>query len=134
MAFVQDFKTFIAKGNVVDLAVGVVIGAAFGKVVTALVEGAIMPLVSYLLPSGEWQKLMIGKIEIGKILAAGVDFLLLALVVFAVFVKGFGMLMRRSEANAAVSNKKCPECLESIPLAARRCKACSSEQPEMVKA
>src|SRR5258706_14194553 len=55
MAFIDDFKKFAFKGNVVDLAVGVVIGAAFGKIVTALVSDLVMPLVSMILPSGDWR-------------------------------------------------------------------------------
>ena len=129
MSLVQEFKAFVAKGNVVDLAVAVVIGQAFGKIVNAAVEGLIMPLVSYVLPSGNWQTLTLGKLQVGKLLGAGLDFVLIALVVFLVFVKGLGTLMRRrEEAHTAVSSKTCPRCLETIPSAATRCKFCTSDQ------
>jgi large conductance mechanosensitive channel len=126
MSLMQEFKGFISKGNVVDLAVAVVIGQAFSKIVSAAVEGLIMPLVSYVLPSGNWQTLALGKLQVGRLLGAGLDFALISLVVFLVFVKGLGSLMRRrEEAQAAVSSKTCPQCLETVPKAATRCRACT---------
>lgn len=128
MSLAKEFKTFIAKGNVVDLAVAVVIGTAFSKIVSALVEGLIMPLVGYVVPSGDWKTLMLGKLEVGKVLGAGLDFVLIALVVFLIFVKGLGRVMRREEeAKVAVSSKTCPRCQESVPTAATRCKFCTSD-------
>lgn len=127
MSFIKDFKAFIAKGNVVDLAVAVVIGQAFSRIVTALVEGLIMPLVAYALPTGDWQTLSLGKLQVGKLLGAGLDFVLIALVVFLVFVKGLGAILRRQEeASNAVTTKECPHCLEPVPRAATRCKHCTS--------
>ena len=124
----KEFKAFVTRGNVVELAVAVVIGQAFGKIVNAAVEGLIMPMVSYVLPSGNWQTLTLGKLQVGKLLGAGLDFLLIALVVFLVFVKGLEKLMRRKEAAPAVETKLCPRCLEAIPAAATRCKFCTSDQ------
>lgn len=127
MSLHKEFKAFIAKGNVVDLAVAVVVGQAFGKIVTASVEGLIMPLVGYVLPAGDWQAFTLGKLQVGKLLGAGLDFVLIALVVFLVFVKGLGSVMKRQEeAQAAVSTKTCPHCLESVPMAATRCRCCTS--------
>lgn len=127
MSLLNEFKAFVAKGNVVDLAVAVVVGQAFSKIVTAAVEGLIMPLVAYILPSGDWQTLTLGKLQVGKLMGAGLDFVLIALVVFLVFVKGLGSLMKRQEeASAAVSTKTCPHCLESVPKAATRCRCCTS--------
>lgn len=123
----SDFKDFIAKGNVLDLAVAVVIGGAFGKIVTALVGGLVMPLVGYVLPKGDWQAWAVGKFQIGPVLGAAVDFLLIALVVFLVFVKGFGSLKKKEEAAAAPETKTCPACLEEVPKAATRCKHCTSQ-------
>ncbi|MBP1628792.1 MAG: mscL [Holophagaceae bacterium] len=131
MSFKDDFKAFIMKGNVVDLAIAVVIGGAFGKIVTAFVSGIVMPMVSYVLPKGDWQAWTLGKLEIGKVLGAAVDFFIIALVVFLVLVKGINALthLRKKEElpPEAPTTKECPYCLEQIPLAARKCKHCTSE-------
>jgi len=130
MSFKDDFKAFIMKGNVVDLAIAVVIGGAFGKIVTAFVGGIIMPLVSYVLPKGDWQVWTLGKFEIGKVLGAGVDFIIIALVVFLVLVKGLNALAslkKKDDLPELPTTKECPYCLEQIPLAARKCKHCTSE-------
>lgn len=127
MSIFQEFKTFVAKGNVVDLAVAVVLGGAFGKIVTAIVSGLIMPLVGYVMPQGDWQKFTAGPFQVGQMLAAVIDFLLIALVVFLVFVKGLGRFMKRPETAPAPLTKTCPECLESVPAAASRCKFCTSK-------
>ncbi len=126
MSTSSDFRDFIAKGNVLDLAVAVVIGGAFGKIVTALVSGIVMPLVSYALPKGDWQTWAFGKFQVGPVLGALVDFVLIALVVFLVFVKGFGSLNKKEEPIAAPETKTCPACLETVPKAATRCKHCTS--------
>jgi len=128
MAFKDEFKAFIMKGNVVDLAVAVVIGGAFGKIVSAFVDGLVMPLVSYVLPKGDWQAFMVGKFAIGKVLGATVDFVIIALVIFLVLVKGIGAMSRKKEEEApAPTTKECPACLEQVALAAKRCKHCTSE-------
>lgn len=127
MPVFQEFKTFVSKGNVVDLAVAVVMGGAFGKIVTALVSGLVMPLVGYVMPQGDWQKFTVGPFQIGQLLAAVIDFLLIALVVFLVFVKGLGRVIRKPEAAPTPATKTCPECLETIPEAATRCKFCTTK-------
>jgi len=129
MSVKDEFKAFIMKGNVVDLAIAVVIGGAFGKIVSAFVSGVVMPLVSYVLPKGDWQVWTLGKFEIGKVLAAGVDFIIIALVVFFVLVKGvsaLASLKKKEEIAEAPTTKECPYCLEQIPLAAKKCKHCTS--------
>jgi large conductance mechanosensitive channel len=128
MALKDEFKAFILKGNVVDLAVAVVIGGAFGKIVSAFVDGLVMPLVSYVLPKGDWQAWTIGKFAFGKVLGASVDFLVIAAVIFLVLVKGLGALARKKEETpAAPATKECPLCLEQVPLAAKRCKHCTGD-------
>lgn len=129
MSIKDEFKTFIMKGNVVDLAIAVVIGGAFGKIVSAFVEGLVMPLVGYVLPKGDWQAWALGKFQIGKVLGATVDFLVIALVVFLVLVKGLSVLSRKKEEEtpAAPATKDCPQCLEPVLAAAKRCKHCTSE-------
>lgn len=126
MSLSSDFKDFIAKGNVIDLAVAVVIGGAFGKIVTALVEGIIMPLVGLAVPGGDWRMLLAGPFKLGSVLGAVVDFVLIALVVFLVFVKGLGSLKKKEEPAAAPDTKTCPACLETVAAAATRCKHCTS--------
>jgi large conductance mechanosensitive channel len=80
----SDFKAFAFKGNVVDLAVAVVIGAAFGKIVGALVDGVIMPLVGKVMPGGDYVSWAPGGIKVGIVIGAVIDFLIVAAVLFAV--------------------------------------------------
>jgi large conductance mechanosensitive channel len=126
MALLKEFKAFALKGNVIDLAVAVVIGAAFTKIVNAIVSEIIMPLVGKVMPSGGWAGYTIGGIRIGVVFNEILQFLIVAMVLFLVVVKFMGALKRKEE--AAPSTKKCAECLEDIPIAARRCKACTSPQ------
>lgn len=138
MSFLSDFKTFAFKGNMVDLAVGVVIGAAFGKIVTALVQDAIMPVVSLLLPSGNWREsgFIIRHaadakdnviLKYGDLAGNILDFLIVAFVLFIVV----GKLVKGTEARFAkpteAVTKECPFCCEAIPIKAKRCKACTSD-------
>jgi large conductance mechanosensitive channel len=127
MALIKEFKAFINKGNVVDLAVAVVIGAAFGKIVAAMVSDLVMPLVNAVIPHGDWRSWEVTPLHfrVGSFLGAVVDFLVVAFVVFLVMIKLLGALQRR-RADATPTTKTCPECLEVVPAAARRCKACTS--------
>jgi len=129
MSLIHEFKAFVAKGNVVDLAVAVVVGGAFGEIVKAFVSGIVMPLVSYVLPSNMvWEQWTLGKLRIGVVLGATLNFLIIAGVVFLFLVKLVGTLMKKKEEEpAAPTTKPCPECLETIPLAAKRCKYCTSQ-------
>jgi large conductance mechanosensitive channel len=129
MSLVQEFKAFVAKGNVVDLAVAVVVGGAFSKIVGAFVDGLVMPLVTYVLPANiKWEEWTLGKLRVGTVLGATFNFLIIAAVVFLILVKLVGNLMKRKDgASAAVTDKTCPRCLESVPKAATRCKFCTSE-------
>ena len=130
MSIIDEFKAFALKGNVVDLAVAVIIGGAFGKIITALVGDIIMPIVGGLLPGkGEWREITVTplQIKVGDFTGAVVDFVIIAAVLFLVMVKLMGALHLSSSAGPAT--KVCPECLETIPLGAKRCKACTSVQP-----
>lgn len=129
MSIVDEFKAFALKGNVIDLAVAVVVGGAFGKIVTALVADLIMPLIGAILPGqDEWRAFTVTPlhIKIGDFLGAVVDFTLISAVLFLVLVKLLGSVSKKP---AAPTTKVCPECLETIPLGAKRCKACTSLQP-----
>jgi large conductance mechanosensitive channel len=127
MSLVKEFRDFAAKGNVIDLAVAVVIGQAFGKIVSALVADLFMPLVGAVLPGGDWREFTVTplNLKIGSVLGATLDFLVVAAVLFLVTVKLMGAL-KKKDAPAAPTTKKCNECLEEIPLAAKRCRACTS--------
>jgi large conductance mechanosensitive channel len=124
MQFVKDFKAFALKGNVVDLAVAVVVGGAFGKIVTALVSDIIMPLVGKALPGQEWRTFEVSGLKLGDFIGSVVDFFIIAIVLFVVVVKMMGALRQP----ATATTKNCPECLETIPLQARKCRACASPQ------
>ncbi|WP_242355528.1 MULTISPECIES: large conductance mechanosensitive channel protein MscL [unclassified Anaeromyxobacter] len=127
--FAKEFREFLLKQNVVALAAGVVIGAAIGKVVSGIVELVVMPIVGLLLPGqNEWRqmKLEIGRgnaIGYGEVLGRLLEFGVIALVVFLV-LKAF---VRAPPPAAPSPTKACPQCLETIPAAARRCRACTSE-------
>lgn len=129
MSLKDEFKTFIMKGNVVDLAIAVVVGGAFGKIVTAFVDGIVMPLVTMVLPANiKWEEWVLGKFRIGSVLGATVNFLIIALVIFLVLIKFLGRFMKKEEAApAAPTTKECPACLEQVPLKATRCKYCTSQ-------
>lgn len=124
MAFVKEFKVFLARGNVIDLAVAVVLGTAFSAIVQAIVTGLIMPLVGEVLPGGDWRTWAPGGYALGSVLAATINFVIVALVVFVVVVKLMGAVFKK--APPPVTTKECTQCLEQIPLAAVRCRACTS--------
>jgi large conductance mechanosensitive channel len=124
MSWIQEFKAFALKGNAVDLAVGVVVGGAFGKIVSAIVEDLIMPLIGALLPGEAWREYTLTPLhfKVGHMLGAVLDFLIISAVLFLVVNKLMG-IMRSAEPPAT---KACPECLEKIPVAAKRCRACTA--------
>jgi large conductance mechanosensitive channel len=138
----KEFKEFIARGNVVDLAVAVVIGAAFGKIITSLVDGVIMPPIGLLLGKVDFSNLFIDLsgqapaslaeaqakglpvVAYGRLLNDIITFLIIAFVVFLI-IKAVNRL--RAEPPPPPNTKDCPYCLTAIPLAAKRCSACTSE-------
>ena len=132
MSFVQDFKAFALKGNVVDLAVAVVIGGAFGKIVTAFVNDLVMPLVNAMMPEGDWRKWEATSLhfKIGDLMGTLIDFVIVALVLFVVLVKFMGAVTKKpAVVEAAPTTRKCPDCLDEVPLAAKRCRSCTSMLP-----
>jgi large conductance mechanosensitive channel len=129
-----DFKSFLTKSNALALAIGVIIGAATGKVVSGIVDDLLMPVVSLVLPSGDWReakyvlrtvtdakgKVTESAIAYGHLIGMAIDFFFIALVVFLIakaFIK---------PPPPGPSTKNCPECLETIPAEAHKCKACGS--------
>ncbi len=103
LAMWNDFKTFAFKGNVLDLAVAVVLGTAFTAVVTSIVTGLIMPVVGELLPGGDWRTWTVWKFQLGGVLAASLNFLIVAFVLFILVSKLVKALDRRPPAVIAAT-------------------------------
>lgn len=121
----KEFKAFITRGNLVDLAVAFVLGVAFSAVVSSIVADTIMPIVAAIFGQPDFSKLKINigqsAIFYGKFLTALVTFLIVALVMFMI-VKAYNRL----KGPQATTTKDCPFCLSSVPLAASRCPECTS--------
>lgn len=134
--FFKEFKEFALKGNVMDLAIGMIIGAAFTAIVTSLVNDVIMPILS-LITGGylDFSNLVVSvnevSINFGTLLTAIVTFICIALVLFLLIklIKRVQNL-RKKEEEAAPTTKKCPFCQSEIPIEATRCPHCTSQLPE----
>ena len=148
--FLKEFKEFAVKGNVVDLAVAVVIGGAFGKIVTSLVNDIFMPIIGLItggknvsgmfavlgkLPEGvtevksleEAAELGVATLNYGQFIQTIIDFVLVALCIF-LFIKAINKMKKKEEAPAAEpTTKKCPFCQSEIDIKATRCPHCTSE-------
>ncbi len=124
----DEFKAFAFKGNMIELAVAVVIGKAFGDVIAALVATVIMPIVSYVpLAKGGYETWTIGNIQIGHFLAALVNFLIIAFAVFICVVKLSSMVVKKPAPVVGPPMKECPLCLSNIPAKARKCAHCTAD-------
>ncbi|MBI5126343.1 MAG: large conductance mechanosensitive channel protein MscL [Candidatus Taylorbacteria bacterium] len=129
---IKGFKEFVLRGNVIDLAVGVVIGAAFTAVVNALVKGLITPFIGAIVKVPDFSKLYFtindSQFLYGEFINSLVSFLLIAAVIyFFVVVPVNALLAKTKKTDQTVpTTKKCPECLSEIPLAATRCAHCTS--------
>lgn len=129
----KGFRQFLLRGNVVDLAVAVVMGGAFGAVVTALVKDLLTPLIAAIVGKPDFSALGFtingSQFPVGDFINALISFLLIASAVYFFIVvpmNAFMERMRRGEAPPDPTTKKCPECLTGVPIAARRCAACTS--------
>ena len=129
----KGFKQFILRGNVLDLAVAVVMGAAFGAVVTALVKDLLTPIIAAVVGSPDFSSISTNlngsKLLIGDFMNAVIAFLMLAVVVYFFVVLPVNSLMarlNRGEAPPDPTTRKCPECLSDVAIAARRCAFCTS--------
>jgi large conductance mechanosensitive channel len=134
----RNFKEFLLRGNVVDLAIAVVIGAAFGAVVTALVSDFITPLIAAIggQPDFSGLSFTINKSHFlyGHFINAVLSFVIIAAVVFFFVVVPLNALFERMQAKPTTpdpTSRKCPECLSEIPMAARRCAFCTAEVAPM---
>ena len=122
----QGFREFLLKQNAFALAIGVIIGAAMGRVVSGLVDDVLMPIIGLVMPGGDWRNaelVLSGKnaIKYGDLIGRLIDFIIVAAVVYALT-----KVFLEKEPPPAAPTRACPECLEPIPLAARKCRACGS--------
>ena len=146
-SLITEFKEFVSRGNVMDLAVGVIIGGAFGSIVTSLSDDVIMPAIYWIigLASGDkfinpetkeidfemmTKSLNVGTIKFGSFIAAIINFLIMAIIIFAL-VKAVNKLMtigkkKEEEAPAEPTTKECPFCFTEIPIKATKCPHCTS--------
>ncbi len=143
----KEFREFIARGNVIDLAVAIIIGVAFGKIVTSLVEGIIMPPIGMLLGKVDFSSLFIvldsskgvpvslvdAKEKATPIIAYGqflndvIGFLIIAFVIFIIIRQVNRLWSKQGEEAEGPTTKDCPHCLSTIPLKATRCAHCTSQ-------
>jgi large conductance mechanosensitive channel len=128
----DGFKKFILRGNVVDMSVGVVVGAAFGAVVTEMTKAFLTPLIALVVGKPDYSKLKFNLhgtvFPIGDFINACISFFLIAAAVYFFVVLPVNLLlarMHKAEKPADPTTKKCPECLSEIPLEARRCSHCT---------
>ena len=128
---IKGFRDFILRGNVVDLAVAVVIGAAFSSIVNSLVSDIINPLLAAIVKRPDFSSLVLnvngGHIKYGNFMNAVIQFVLVAAAVYFLVVIPVTRLLKKLNppAPAAPAAKTCPECLSEIPLAAKRCSHCT---------
>ncbi len=124
----KEFKDFALRGNVLDLAVGVIIGGAFGKIVASLVGDIIMPVIGLAMGGTNFADLAYGVVKYGAFIQAIVDFLVIAFVVFLI-VKAANSTQKPAPAPApaAPTTKECPHCLSTINIKATRCPNCTSQ-------
>ena len=142
--FVNDFKEFTLRGNVMDMAIGIVIGLAFGKIVTSLVSDIIMPPIGLLMGNLDFSNLFWNLsgasyhsldaavaagapiIKYGMFINTIIDFVIVALVVFFI-IRLMSNLKRREKKPAEINTRECPYCISSIPVKATRCPNCTSQ-------
>jgi len=129
----KGFKQFLLRGNVIDLAVAVIIAAAFGAVVTALVKDLLTPLIAAIVQVPDFSSIAFtingSKFAIGDFVNALISFLLIAFAVYAFVIVPVNALVARANRGAAPPDptiRQCPECLSDVPIAAKRCRFCAS--------
>jgi large conductance mechanosensitive channel len=141
----KDFKEFAMRGNVLDMAVGIIIGAAFGKIVSSFVADVLMPPIGLLLGKVDFSNLFVNlsgqsfpsleaakaagaaTLNYGMFLNTVIDFLIVAFVIFLLIKQVNRFTAKKAEAPAAPTTKECPRCLSQIPIKATRCAHCTSD-------
>ena len=123
---IKEFKEFAMKGNVVDLAIGVVIGGAFGSIVTSVVEDLITPIIGAIFGQPDFSRIQLGPIMVGKFINAVVNFLIIAVCLFAV-VKAINKLKKPAPEAPKEEPRLCPYCKTEIAKEATRCPHCTSQ-------
>ena len=125
----KEFKEFIARGNVLDMAIGIIMGSAFTAIVTSMVDDILMPIISGLTAGIDYQDIVVNvggaSLKVGNFINAVISFLIIAFVMFLI-VKGLNSL-HKEEAEEEVTEKECPYCKSSIPVEASRCPHCTSK-------
>jgi large conductance mechanosensitive channel len=131
---IKGFRDFILRGNVIDLAVAVVIGAAFGVVIKSFVDDILMQVIAAIGGQPDFATLSFtigeGVIRYGAFLNALISFLLIAAAIYFIVVLPMNKLAERRARGADPTTKTCPECLSEIPHGAHKCAFCTSEQPD----
>lgn len=126
----SDFQAFALRGNVVDFVMAVVIGGALGRIITACVDGLLMPVLTAWTHEAQWEHWSFWNFRIGMVLSAGVDFMAKTAVMYLLLIKGVGALLHRDGgALSQAPQRACPFCKESIHAEASRCRHCGSEVP-----
>ena len=129
---INEFKAFIMRGNVMDLAVGVIIGGAFGKIVSSLVGDILMPLIGLVIGGIDFSSLAFNlgsaRVPYGNFINNLIDFIIIALVIF-LMIKGVNSLQKKPASTPAVAQttKECPHCFSNISIKATRCPNCTSQ-------
>ena len=141
----KEFKEFAMRGNVLDMAIGIIIGAAFGKIVSSFVADVLMPPIGLLLGKVDFSNLFINlsgqtfpsveaakaagaaTLNYGMFLNTVIDFLIVAFAIFLLIKQVNRLMPKKAEAPAAPTTKECPRCLSQIPIKATRCAHCTSD-------
>ncbi len=139
MQAIRDFKTFILRGNVVDLAVGIVIGVAFGTLIQAFIKDLIMPIIGIFGGTPDFSAVYFtinnSRFLIGDFITVLIAFIVLAAVIFFFVVRPVNALMahRKTELPADPTTRDCPYCMSSIPVKASKCAFCTADVPAMAE-
>jgi len=137
MSMLKEFKEFAMRGNVVDMAVGIIIGGAFGKIVSSLVNDVLMPPIGALMGHVDFSNLTVTlreksaesaavSLRYGLFINTILDFIIVAFAIFIV-IKQMNRLKKKEAAPAEPTTKQCPKCISTIPIKATRCPQCTSE-------
>lgn len=136
MGLMKDFKEFISKGNVIDMAVGVIIGGAFQAIVSSLVDDILMPLIGIILGKVDFSGLVAqvgdASVAYGKFITAIINFIIMAFVIFLIVkaINKVSSIGKKEEPEAASTTKVCPFCKSEISIDATKCPHCTSDLPE----